>query len=206
MNEYSIGVDLGGTNLRAAAIDQSGKMLDKIAVDTNLAAGPDAVLSHMVEAIKELRDRFGQEFFAAFPGENEQPRNRSTVNARDPLRAPNAVSFEQKPGRQNRLVLGDVHRVQSLPVRFGVGPFAPRAAEPSQSISVFSVALANHVARLASHCFRGCCRVNHGLNIQLSLVVCQEKNEKFSPIFPYFFSPVFPYLVPRFGGLLLVVL
>ena len=31
MSEYSIGVDLGGTNLRAAAIDAQGKMLDKIA-------------------------------------------------------------------------------------------------------------------------------------------------------------------------------
>src|SRR5580698_8773216 len=64
MNEYSIGVDLGGTNLRAAAVDQSGKMLDKIAVDTNLAAGPDAVLSHMVGAIQELRTRFGQDSLA----------------------------------------------------------------------------------------------------------------------------------------------
>jgi glucokinase len=64
MNEYSIGVDLGGTNLRAAAVDQSGKMLDKIAVDTDLAAGPDAVLSHMVGAIQELRTRFGQDSLA----------------------------------------------------------------------------------------------------------------------------------------------
>src|SRR5581483_9362887 len=29
MSEYSIGLDLGGTNLRAAAVDRSGKMLDK---------------------------------------------------------------------------------------------------------------------------------------------------------------------------------
>src|SRR5580704_7359793 len=39
MSEYSIGVDLGGTNLRAAAIDAQGKMLDKIAGSTDLKAG-----------------------------------------------------------------------------------------------------------------------------------------------------------------------
>jgi glucokinase len=64
MMEYSIGVDLGGTNLRAAAVDPAGKMLDKIAVDTDLAAGPDAVLSKMVEAIETLRGRFGKDRLA----------------------------------------------------------------------------------------------------------------------------------------------
>jgi len=36
MTEYSIGVDLGGTNLRAAAIDKNGKLLEKISGSTNL--------------------------------------------------------------------------------------------------------------------------------------------------------------------------
>src|SRR5258706_343697 len=48
MSEYSIGVDLGGTNLRAAAIDSQGKMLDKIAGNTALQAGRDAVIDDMV--------------------------------------------------------------------------------------------------------------------------------------------------------------
>src|SRR5438270_143264 len=39
MSEYSIGVDLGGTNLRAAAISIEGKILDKISRDTRLSAG-----------------------------------------------------------------------------------------------------------------------------------------------------------------------
>src|SRR5580698_5129008 len=60
MSEYSIGVDLGGTNLRAAAIDQQGKMLDKIAGSTELQAGRDAVINDMVQSIETLRKRLGE--------------------------------------------------------------------------------------------------------------------------------------------------
>jgi glucokinase len=60
MSEYSIGVDLGGTNLRAAAIDAQGKMLDKIAGSTALEAGRDAVIDDMVQSIEALRTRLGE--------------------------------------------------------------------------------------------------------------------------------------------------
>jgi glucokinase len=59
MSEYSIGVDLGGTNLRAAAIDGQGKLLDKIAGSTALEAGRDAVIDDMVQSIETLRARLG---------------------------------------------------------------------------------------------------------------------------------------------------
>ena len=59
MPDYSIGVDLGGTNLRAAAIDRSGKMLEKISGSTDYADGRDAVLSDMCAAIAALRERHG---------------------------------------------------------------------------------------------------------------------------------------------------
>jgi glucokinase len=59
MTQYSIGIDLGGTNLRAAAIDQTGKMLRKIAGSTHLSAGREAVVEDMVKAIRILRDQFG---------------------------------------------------------------------------------------------------------------------------------------------------
>jgi glucokinase len=57
MHEYSIGVDLGGTNLRAAAISRDGDELDKISGKTELSQGRDAVISDIVEAIITLRDR-----------------------------------------------------------------------------------------------------------------------------------------------------
>jgi glucokinase len=60
MSEYAIGVDLGGTNLRAAAVDTAGKMLEKIAGRTELRLGRDAVLDDMVESITDLRDKCGK--------------------------------------------------------------------------------------------------------------------------------------------------
>ncbi|MCW5980837.1 MAG: ROK family protein [Bryobacteraceae bacterium] len=64
MVEYSIGVDLGGTNLRAAAITKDGEVLDKISGTTNLHEGRDAVLDDIVANIVRLRERFGTEGFA----------------------------------------------------------------------------------------------------------------------------------------------
>jgi glucokinase len=59
MIEYAIGVDLGGTNLRAAAIDRSGKMIDKISGSTNFVEGREAVLHDIVTAIQTVRDKHG---------------------------------------------------------------------------------------------------------------------------------------------------
>jgi len=61
MGEYSIGVDLGGTNLRAAAIDRTGKVLQKIEGATQLSAGRDAIVSDIVAAIVKLRATLGVE-------------------------------------------------------------------------------------------------------------------------------------------------
>ena len=55
MSDYAIGVDLGGTNLRAAALDREGKMLNKIAGSTPVGAGRNAVISDMVRAIETLQ-------------------------------------------------------------------------------------------------------------------------------------------------------
>jgi len=59
MADYTIGLDLGGTNLRAAAIDASGKMLDKISGSTNFIEGREAVLNDIVTGIQTLRQRHG---------------------------------------------------------------------------------------------------------------------------------------------------
>ncbi len=64
MSEFSIGVDLGGTNLRAAAVNQDGRMLDKITGTTQLSAGREAVSSDMVAAIRKLRDNTHSHRFA----------------------------------------------------------------------------------------------------------------------------------------------
>jgi glucokinase len=57
MSEYSIGLDLGGTNLRAAAVDREGKLLDHVAGSTGIGASREAIMGEMVNAISTLRSR-----------------------------------------------------------------------------------------------------------------------------------------------------
>lgn len=58
---YSIGIDLGGTNLRAAAIDKDGKMLEKIAGSTPVASGPGPVVDDMAQSVEKLREKYGRD-------------------------------------------------------------------------------------------------------------------------------------------------
>ncbi len=64
MAAYSIGIDLGGTNLRAAAIDKDGKMLAKISGNTPVASGPGPVVDEMAQSVEKLREQFGREHLA----------------------------------------------------------------------------------------------------------------------------------------------
>lgn len=58
MPEYAIGVDLGGTNLKAAAISSSGEMLERTNATTDLTQGPERVVDDIVDCIESLRGRF----------------------------------------------------------------------------------------------------------------------------------------------------
>jgi glucokinase len=54
MSDFSIGVDLGGTNLRIAAITDDGQLLEKVTLSSNVALGPDHVITEMCDAIQRL--------------------------------------------------------------------------------------------------------------------------------------------------------
>src|SRR6266571_425354 len=54
MSNFAIGVDLGGTNLRIAAVDEHGQLLDKVTTDTNVGRGRDLVITEMCAAITDL--------------------------------------------------------------------------------------------------------------------------------------------------------
>ena len=58
MSRYSIGVDLGGTNLRVAAVDESGKLMEKISTSTRVSLGRDEVLDERCRIIQTLATRF----------------------------------------------------------------------------------------------------------------------------------------------------
>jgi glucokinase len=61
---YSIGVDLGGTNLRISAYREAAAatagIVDSIALPTRVANGPVAVVGDMAGAIKGLLDKYGR--------------------------------------------------------------------------------------------------------------------------------------------------
>jgi glucokinase len=60
-NPFTIGLDLGGTNLRAAAIDKDGKLLDSVSGCTPYSAGRETIVNDMIAAIESLRERLGAE-------------------------------------------------------------------------------------------------------------------------------------------------
>ncbi len=55
---YTIGVDLGGTNLRVAAVDEQGGLLEKITLRVRTADGRDAVVRDMCQAIESLSAKY----------------------------------------------------------------------------------------------------------------------------------------------------
>jgi glucokinase len=58
MRTYSIGVDLGGTNLRIAAVDSEGKLLEKLTTGTEVKRGRDLVIDEMCQAIQSLMTKY----------------------------------------------------------------------------------------------------------------------------------------------------
>src|SRR5271169_440746 len=58
MNKFSIGVDLGGTNLRIAAVDDQGKLVEKVTLGTKVSRGRDHVIGDMCDAIQRLSDKY----------------------------------------------------------------------------------------------------------------------------------------------------
>ena len=58
MSACAIGVDLGGTNLRIAAVDEQGTLLEKVTTGTQVARGRDSVIAEMCAAIQQLSGKF----------------------------------------------------------------------------------------------------------------------------------------------------
>jgi glucokinase len=58
MRTFAIGVDLGGTNLRIAAVDDNGKLLEKLTLGTEVNRGRDFVIRDMCAAIEQVRAKY----------------------------------------------------------------------------------------------------------------------------------------------------
>lgn len=92
---FTIGVDLGGTNLRIGAYTPVKGLLEAIQLRTRLCDGPDAVVKDMCAAIQALRDRYQKQFSlqgigVGSPGPLELP----TGILRQPPNLPGWDNFE----------------------------------------------------------------------------------------------------------------
>lgn len=67
MSNYAIGVDLGGTNLRAAVVDEDGKMLTKVELETEVSRGREVVVDELCRAVQQA----SQEMRAKSQGTSE---------------------------------------------------------------------------------------------------------------------------------------
>ena len=60
MPTFAIGVDLGGTNLRIAAVDEHGTLLEKVTLGTQVARGRDYVITEMCDAIRSVSAKYSK--------------------------------------------------------------------------------------------------------------------------------------------------
>src|SRR5271166_1942402 len=58
MKNFAIGVDLGGTNLRIAAVDDQGTLIEKITLGTKVSLGRAHVVDDMCGAIEHVLDKY----------------------------------------------------------------------------------------------------------------------------------------------------
>ncbi len=59
MSAYSIGIDLGGTNLRVAAIDSGGQILDKVSEAAVFDSGPEHIAGEIARVVDTVRTKIG---------------------------------------------------------------------------------------------------------------------------------------------------
>jgi glucokinase len=62
MPDFAVGVDLGGTNMRIAAVDEAGKQLEVISTSTEVKRGRESVVSAMCDAIRALTAKFSSSY------------------------------------------------------------------------------------------------------------------------------------------------
>ena len=105
MAEYSIGVDLGGTNLRAAAISRRGEIIEKISGPTELSEGRDAVIADMVESILTSEEAAGRRHSRG--RRNRCPRLHSDGEGHHPELQQSAGIQRFSGARRNRAAAGE---------------------------------------------------------------------------------------------------
>lgn len=97
MAKFAIGVDLGGTNLRAAAVTPDGDVLEEFAIPTEAGAGPERIVERIVEGVVEVNEgHAGDELIGVGAGVPGLVRLETGVIAK----APNLAGWEDFPLKQ----------------------------------------------------------------------------------------------------------
>ena len=58
VKRFAISADLGGTNLRVAVVEESGKLLEKVFLPTRVAQGRERVIRDLCAAVREMAEKF----------------------------------------------------------------------------------------------------------------------------------------------------
>jgi glucokinase len=95
MESFSIGVDLGGTNMRIAALESSGRRLETVCTDTLVRRGRDLVIAEMCEHIRKLRNQFSGRY--EFAGVGVGVPGIIDLEAGTVCAAPNLVDWNNYP-------------------------------------------------------------------------------------------------------------
>lgn len=59
-SDHVVGIDLGGTNIKAALVDSSGSLIRTLTIETHADRGPTNVLSRIVDLIRQLEGSSGE--------------------------------------------------------------------------------------------------------------------------------------------------
>src|SRR6185312_15151490 len=95
---FAIGVDLGGTNMRIAALDGNGKQLELITTSTEVKRGRNFVVGDICDAIRALRKKFDGRL--QFAGTGIGVPGISDMETGTVMQSPNRPDWTKDPVRQ----------------------------------------------------------------------------------------------------------
>ena len=59
-NEFALGIDVGGTTIKAALVDRNGSILERSSIDSCGSEGPAVVIGEIVRSCREILDKYPQ--------------------------------------------------------------------------------------------------------------------------------------------------
>jgi glucokinase len=118
MTNYTIGVDLGGTSLRVAAVDEQGHAVEKITLPTQVSLGRERVINDMCESIQLLTRKYSSSKLVGIGIGTPGIIDIETGMVREAVNLPGWANYPVRAEIENRLqthvVLGNDAHVATL--------------------------------------------------------------------------------------------